>query len=563
VGKFKIALAMAGAVSAGAYSAGVLDYLFETLELWERAKKRNKELQSTYGENYLTHPDYLQDVPMHEVEIDLITGSSAGGITGSLAFLSLADQQYLHAQDFPSNAQHYEKQLFYRCWVTMDDDEQGSTLEKMLDVSDLKNLTFKDIPSLFNVGPIEKIANRAFSSISTRLNDSFPAYIHPELDLVLTVTNLDGLPFDIRFNGDDVVQHTLIQHAAFMGYRRSGQGLTPPNTKSATYYYPLDLSLNKHLNFLKEFTLSTAAFPIALKARRPSIPTQYLEQYRTFLFGPSDTNLQDKISTPVDESKYSFVASDGGIINNKPFGLATMVMKNKSPEALQNGEYAVIMIDPLPAEEPAEPTTNIGLFSIAKALFKSLRNQAFFHQIGLNEVLKMSNRTRFMVVPRRKYKEEMQPHLATSALYGFAGFMAKEYREHDYLLGRKNCQDFLRFYFAVEVENQRLTHKYTEASKQKFGFTDQGTLKPMVPIIPDLRIENTVIEASKLPYPVYPEINKKHLEKLIDTHLIKRIKTIVNTLELPFLLRTNLAILKPFIYSKIKKTLKQTLADKK
>ena len=36
---FHLGIAMAGAVSAGAYTAGVLDYLFETLERWEKEKQ--------------------------------------------------------------------------------------------------------------------------------------------------------------------------------------------------------------------------------------------------------------------------------------------------------------------------------------------------------------------------------------------------------------------------------------------------------------------------------------------------------------------------------------------
>ena len=35
---FHIGLTMAGAVSAGCYTAGVMDYLFEVLELWENCK---------------------------------------------------------------------------------------------------------------------------------------------------------------------------------------------------------------------------------------------------------------------------------------------------------------------------------------------------------------------------------------------------------------------------------------------------------------------------------------------------------------------------------------------
>jgi predicted patatin/cPLA2 family phospholipase len=33
---FKIGLVLAGAVSAGAYTAGVVDFLFEALEAWEQ-----------------------------------------------------------------------------------------------------------------------------------------------------------------------------------------------------------------------------------------------------------------------------------------------------------------------------------------------------------------------------------------------------------------------------------------------------------------------------------------------------------------------------------------------
>ena len=35
---FYLGLTMAGAVSAGAYTGGVLDYIFEVLDKWEKAK---------------------------------------------------------------------------------------------------------------------------------------------------------------------------------------------------------------------------------------------------------------------------------------------------------------------------------------------------------------------------------------------------------------------------------------------------------------------------------------------------------------------------------------------
>jgi len=35
---FRLGIAMAGAVSAGAYTAGAMDYLLEALESWQKAK---------------------------------------------------------------------------------------------------------------------------------------------------------------------------------------------------------------------------------------------------------------------------------------------------------------------------------------------------------------------------------------------------------------------------------------------------------------------------------------------------------------------------------------------
>ena len=62
---FYVGLCLAGAVSAGAYTAGVIDYLLEALDNWE--SKRGQE-----------------GIPDHRVKIPVIGGASAGGMTGIL-----------------------------------------------------------------------------------------------------------------------------------------------------------------------------------------------------------------------------------------------------------------------------------------------------------------------------------------------------------------------------------------------------------------------------------------------------------------------------------------------
>ncbi len=72
---YSLGLTMAGAVSAGAYSAGVLDYLLETLDNWEKAKAAGEK-----------------DVPNdYKVQIEVMSGASAGSIAAGLTTLSLIE----------------------------------------------------------------------------------------------------------------------------------------------------------------------------------------------------------------------------------------------------------------------------------------------------------------------------------------------------------------------------------------------------------------------------------------------------------------------------------------
>ena len=67
---FELGLVMAGAISAGAYSAGVLDFLFEALDAYEEAKGQS-------GWNG----------PTHDVRVPVMAGASAGGMTASICAL--------------------------------------------------------------------------------------------------------------------------------------------------------------------------------------------------------------------------------------------------------------------------------------------------------------------------------------------------------------------------------------------------------------------------------------------------------------------------------------------
>src|SRR5262245_55531173 len=70
---FEVALVLGGTVSAGAYTAGALDFLIEALDCWEAARASGDP-----------------EVPQHRVILRIITGTSGGGVNAAIAARALS-----------------------------------------------------------------------------------------------------------------------------------------------------------------------------------------------------------------------------------------------------------------------------------------------------------------------------------------------------------------------------------------------------------------------------------------------------------------------------------------
>lgn len=530
--KFKICIAMAGAVSAGAFTAGVMDYLLETLELWEQAKKRNRELG-------IEHPDYDFSVPMHDVELDVISGASAGGISGSLTLLNLIDKNHSYVnKDNPLG----KNNRYYQSWVEMADDSKANTFEKMLSTEDIKK--GEKPQSLLNSDPIDVLASKALQVQDVK---EYPSYVSNSLDLILTTTNLRGINFKIDFGGNAKSGSIITSHAGFFRYKLTNQDNPIGIPDGENLYYVLDLKNPSHMDYLKNATLSTAAFPIGLKSREITISQKYVERYPKYLFGKR-TGVYPLLQ---EDSAYKFNSIDGGLINNEPFAIALKVLKEKSNPEVIRDKYAVIMIDPFPNKdnEVVEVNPERDIISVAKGMFKSLRNQVMFNQDGILDALELSDRTKFLIEPIRKEIKEgkmtrAKNDLASAPFSGFAGFIDKSFRHHDYYLGRQNCQTFLRYYFGVpdkDIES-RLTDVPHDSAFERFYFNEEQldeNSQKLFPIIPDLRVlkarlnqvdsEKFGIDA-KLVYPEYPKISKDAFERRFKGLMKRRIEVVSNAL---------------------------------
>ncbi|MEM6721051.1 MAG: patatin-like phospholipase family protein [Bacteroidota bacterium] len=528
--KFKICITMAGAVSAGAYTAGVIDYLLESLHLWEEAKMRNRKL----GE---THREYDHSIPMHDVELEVLSGASAGGITGTLTVLSLLDKDHKFVNKDNPNG---DDNIFYQSWVKMADTDTETSLMKLLRTDDLKPDEYPE--SLLNVAPIETIADNA---LKTNDHVKFPSYVSKSLDLVLTTTNLRGLNFNIDFKDSETV---ITNHGGFFRYKIANETQTSGIPKNdSSLYFVLDLENQEHVNYLKNATLSTSAFPIGLKSREIKIAHEYVARYPKYLFDRSEGIRVDLKKNDM----YTFNSVDGGLINNEPFGICMKVLLEKNETIREADNYAIMMVDPFPNQDHDLDVydTKRDIISIAKGMFKALRNQAMFNQDGILEALSLSNRTKFLVEPKRKHKSakgwtRSKKDLASAPLSGFGGFLDESFRVHDFHLGRKNCQSFLRYYFAVENDNikKRFGAEVTAAAKERFSYSDKddaAKVPKYFPIIPDVRALHIINKEfdtenygkdADLDYPTYPKFDMAAFDKTYKKPVKKRIRAIIKSL---------------------------------
>src|SRR5512132_3929674 len=135
---FEIGLVMAGAASAGAYTAGVIDFLLEALQAWEEAKASG-----------------YPSVPDHEVRIRVAAGASAGGVVASLlAMLSFTGHfpmRDLARVAAAADAENATRNLLYKSGVSDID------IRPMLAIDDLE--ARNGVPSLLNGGVLAESAD--------------------------------------------------------------------------------------------------------------------------------------------------------------------------------------------------------------------------------------------------------------------------------------------------------------------------------------------------------------------------------------------------------------------
>jgi len=530
---FHIGIAMAGAVSAGAYTAGVMDYLLEALENWQKAKDLD-----------------LPGVPRHEVVIDVLSGASAGGMTAIITAASI-QKEFPHINQrnyFTLSA--FENPLF-NSWVNLTEEPKSDIMSQMLETGDIissqDSNPSDEVRSVFNSLFIEKIAHRVIDGSMKDSGINRP-YFAPDLELLTTLTNLRGFNYELEFiTASGKRYDRMTSHKDLLHFQHNPSG-EYRNDGKIPYHFYTSGGLNK--NLLIDGAIATGAFPAGLAPRMITRDPKYLNDNRLL-------KLSGKTGFLVDpNTEYRAVCVDGGVINNEPYDLTELILRNRRAEALHNSgnssapasEYqmeqsaaafdtSVLMIDPFPAEDlPDEIYPGLlALKNTSVQLAGAIQQQLMVKSELLERAYNDNDYTRFMIAPVRSKSGVTQPNsIASGSLGGFGGFFSKRFRVHDYMLGRRNCQRFIRQYFCVpeSAENPIISYGYANLKKDHLTQIRQNNSR-FFPIIPDIRVadNNTAIHKARMEEEfTYPSINLKYLFNL-ESKVQQRFYLIANNLD--------------------------------
>jgi hypothetical protein len=525
---------MAGAISAGAYTAGVLDFLTEALDEWEQAKAAG------------------QAVPMHEISIEVMSGASAGGMCAAISSVML-NQEFEHIHDTTKTG---TTNVFYESWVNRID------ITELLKTDDLQKSS--QLNSLLDSSIISNIADFALTPGTLKKRP----YVSPYLTLYLSLTNLRGTPYSLNGEAPGSVEETTFFYGDRICFQTQLAGSNPAGDPRT---HLLDFT-NKNApewGTLRVSAMATGAFPIFLA---PRILSRNLREYTPPLWesvAAVSTGTPPPVSPsfpPNTPNPLQTLNVDGGMTNNDPFIYAQDYLARLEPSLDTNRvttpaeevDRLVINVAPFPTTSAFDvnynPVAAANVFSLMGTLLSALLSQSRFFGEALTDVMNGTTFDRYVIAPSDqdlvdthagKKPGDTPPALQCATLGAFGGFFYRGFRAHDYALGRRNCQKFLQDYFALPQDNpsigaglaaagtQRDTVvqkfgvppplSYQESAQQPSGTTSATGDPNWIPVIP-------LCGSAAEPIAPIPrvKITGKMLDDIVDL-IMQRFKAVMDT----------------------------------
>ncbi|MEF3366134.1 patatin-like phospholipase family protein [Methylocystis sp. 9N] len=519
---YEIGLVLSGAISAGAYTAGVMDFLIEALDAYEEAKG-----QAGW------------DGPTHNVRIPIMAGASAGGMTAAIAALHTFRrlEHVWPGKPIPPDTRN----RLYSSWV------RDIDIMRLLETTDLDGVKASaGVKSALCCDVIDEIVANAFN-LSGELRQ--PNWVgrgdERSLRVMFTLTNLRGVPYSFQlFGTNDPRRYGMLNHGDYLDFNI---GVEPRSIDGAL---SLDIqnTVGDGWDLFRTGAKATGAFPMGLAPRyieRP--PTDYWHSDRVGFETDGGFTTVDPDDWVGTVKPYAFVSVDGGTIDNEPLELARRYLAGaggKNERAGDKASKSVILISPFPNyQKTTLESRGEKLVDVVPRLLSTLVDQARFKPAELELVQNEDVYSRYMIAPEREpnaHPDSKLYPIACGVLGGFGGFLHQSFRRHDYLLGRRNAQAFFRANFALPVSNP-LFNEFPQERRDKWLVRDikTGALKtyatkngeeyglPIIPLIEPLS-EEIKIEAADLPKPQV--FHQPDVRSALQAAIQRRAETVVGAL---------------------------------
>jgi hypothetical protein len=496
---FEIGIAAAGGTSTGAYVAGVLDFIIEALDAWE------------------AEPLPEGALPKMPVKLRVMSGTSAGGLGVALASL-YTFKTLSHAYDSrkwaalgQTGPQPLETSALYRAWV------EEISFDRLLAPGKGAN---PDI-SLFAPAPGE-IRDTVFAMINNQPSRAWPAWAETPLELRVTVGNLRGVPYSLTFaDGAPGVDERLVMHRDHVAFAicptTASEAEAAPDTHTLR---PGTFNNSPEWATFGTVAIASSAIPLVFAPQEvKQNPNAY--DWRDSYWDPdlpygapppppgAGVPIRPSWAPPwtVSGNTYTFTATDGGVFDNAPFTLAHRALagaRGRNARSGQAATRAIIMVDPVVnetagtpidplADETASPKTALRrlIASVAGFVLSPIA-QSRASTVDLALLSSEDVYSRFLICPSRTHPaDDNKPEddrralgssksLLTGPLFATLGFAHKDYRHHDFMLGRRNAQRLLSHHFTLP---------HTHPLVQACGGWEPGDMQPKAnvphwPIIP-------------------------------------------------------------------------------
>jgi hypothetical protein len=502
---FEIALVLGGTVSAGAYTAGAVDFLIEAFDSWTGLRDKGDA-----------------SAPRHKVLLKVVTGTSGGGVNAAIAARALA-YDFPHVVRSTAHPERDTRNPFYETWI------KHLTLNAFLGTSDIDRGT---LVSLLDGNPIDDGA--AYLTEFAQGEPIQRSYLADPLRVILTLTNLRGIPYKTPF-GDGSLAESFVDHADFARFAvvYPGHTLAKPRPDEFVIGFN-DARLPQAIDWptFSLFARATSAFPLGFPFRQLSRPMEHY-RYRVAVLPPGSEGEPATVvgrkpdwaelseGSPNLPSDYHFLAVDGGATDNEPIELGRTALAGvlgRNPRDPKKANRAVVLIDPFAGKTDLGPSGPTPLPDLAGAILSTFIEQTRYDSADLLLAADPNVFSRFMITPKRDGHVGGDA-IASDGLGAFLGFACPAFMRHDYLLGRANCQEFLGSNFLLHEDNPVFENAWTAAQKQAMGKSIDGQL--YLPIIPLLG--NASVPESLDPWPrhllnpaIYKDAVERRFERIVE-----------------------------------------------